>query len=295
MLGLLTVVSTSASALTLNIDYTYDSNGFFNDTARRDALVSAAAFFEPILTDNLTGITSSGVNHFNAKFSNPGTGSITTINDFSVATDTITVFAGGRALAGSTIGQGGFGGYNASGTSTFFNTFSRGQGSTQGSTATDFASWGGSITFDTSTSWYFDSNTATTEAFTGNDFYSVALHELGHLLGLGTADSWNNLISNGAFTGAASTAVNGGNVLLNGTGGHWAAGTSSTVNGVNQEAAMTPSLTTGSRKVFTALDLAGLQDTGWQVAAVPVPAAVWLFGSGLMLMFASTRRRLPAV
>lgn len=45
---------------------------------------------------------------------------------------------------------------------------------------------------------------------------------------------------------------------------------------------MTSAITAGSRKHFTALDMAALSDIGWQVSEVPVPAAAWLFGSALL-------------
>ena len=290
---LLAAMATSSQALILEFDYSYDSNGFFSDVARKNTLEAAGSYFASLITDDLTAITSGGGNSFNAIFSNPATGASTTINDFSVAADTVTIFAGGRALSGSTLGQGGPGGYSISGTSTFVdNAVTRGEtGDTQGPTATDFAPWGGSITFDTDASWYFDDDVSTLEAFSGNDFYSVALHELGHLLGIGTADSWDNLINgSGEFTGAASTAVYGGNVPLASTG-HWADGVSGLVDGASQEAAMTPSITTGTRKVFTDLDVAGLQDVGWEVSPVPVPAAVWLFGSGMLALVGVARRK----
>lgn len=53
----------------------------------------------------------------------------------------------------------------------------------QGALATDLVPQGGSIAFDSSTSWSFVADTGTTEQFSGSDFFSVALHEPGHLLG----------------------------------------------------------------------------------------------------------------
>ena len=108
------------------------------------------------------------------------------------------------------------------------------------------------------------------------------MHELGHLLGIGTSNSWNNLISGSNFTGAASSALFGGFVPLSGDLGHWAEGTLG--NSGTQEALMDPSILEGTRKVFTDLDLAGLTDVGWEVTPIPVPAAVWLFGSALGLL-----------
>lgn len=296
--GILAVASQQAAAVSLQFDYSFDTNDFFADQARRDALEAAGTFFSAAIQDDLTAITSSGGNSFNVNFSDPATDGMRTIDNFSVAADTLTVYAGGRVISGSTIGVGGPGGFVASGTSDFVNNaVTRGETSlksgVQEPTATDFAPWGGSIAFNSKASWYFDTDTSTTEQFAGNDFFSVALHELGHLLGFGIADSWANLVSESNFTGAASSAVFSGNVPLNTDSAHWENGTTGLVNGVSQEAAMDPSITQGTRKVFTHLDLAALTDTGWEVTAVPVPAAIWLFASGMMGLVITAKRRFP--
>ncbi|MEQ1530601.1 MAG: matrixin family metalloprotease, partial [Methylococcales bacterium] len=245
-------------------------------------LEAAGDFITARLTDNLAAITSSGSDHFSAQVNRPDTGALVTLTDYSVAADNLTVFVGARTLSGE-LGFGGPNAYSASGSSAFIKTVSeRGQGSpTSGSAATEFAPWGGQITFSSNATWYFDNDLSTTESFSGNDFYSIALHELAHVLGVGTSASWQNKIVNGNFTGAAAVAVYGGAVPLSDSG-HWLSGTQSTVMGVPQEAAMDPEITVGSRKVLTKLDFAGLQDIGWQVTPVPVPSAVWLFGSALL-------------
>jgi hypothetical protein len=70
------------------------------------------------------------------------------------------------------------------------------------------------------------------------------------------------------FTGPLSVAANGGNVPLASGSSHWSNGhTSSLVNtGAVQESAMDPNLTVGTRKQFTVLDWAALDDLGWEVA-----------------------------
>jgi hypothetical protein len=295
--AIMMAASQSANAVIINFDYTYDG-GFFSGagtdvTTRKSILETAGNLLGGSLTDSLSAITSSGSNQFTAIISRPDNGISTSLTSFSEEANTLTVYVGGRALGGNTLGVGGFGGYNISGTSNYVNTVpQRGQiGTTSGPTAADFAPWGGFIAFDTLTNWYFDNNTATTESFSGSDFYSVALHEIGHLLGLGTADSWNNKVSGTSFTGTNSVAEFGGNVPLTVDGAHWKDRTrSTTLAGLTQEVMMDPSLMTRTRKLATKLDFAALKDVGWQVAAVPVPAAIWLFGSALVA-FAGLRRK----
>ncbi len=294
--GFMAAFGQHASAVSIEFDYSFDTNNFFSSQARKDVLNAAGSFFSNTIQDDLTAITPGGVNSFAARFSNPATGILTTINDFSVAADKLVVYAGGRALAGSTLGAGGPGGFNVGGTSDFVtNAVTRGETPTtagvQGSTATDFSPWGGAITFDTEASWFFDPEVSTSGDVVDNDFFSVALHELGHLLGIGSADSWDNLVSGLDFTGPASAGVFTGDVPLATDQAHWKDGTTGLVNGVSMEAAMDPSLLVGSRKVFTNLDVAALTDIGWEVAAaVPVPAAIWLLGSGLIGLVVLGRR-----
>jgi hypothetical protein len=279
-----------AAALKLQFDYT-DDGGFFSggNIGRRTTLEGAGQFFETHLTDSLSAITSSGSNHFNIDFSNPSTGAAATVNDFSVAADTMVIHVGGSNLPGSTLGEGGPGGWSASGSSSFLTDAARrGQvGSTQGPGATDFAPWGGNISFDNATNWYFDNDTNTDESFSGFDFFSVALHEIGHVLGIGTSDSWKNHLTGTTFSDANFSATVTSDLA------HWASNTMSFVDGKSQEAAMTPSIGPGTRKRFTDLDLAALSAIGWQVAPaapVPVPAAAWLFVSALGFLGVTGRR-----
>jgi len=291
--GALCLASPYVTAVNIQFDYSFDSNNFFDTAEKRTVLAAAGSFFSDILLDDLTAITSTGSNNFTANFSNPATGASESISGYSVAADTLIVYAGGRLLSGSTLGVGGPGGFGVSGSGSFVNNaVSRGEiGDTQGSTATEFAPWGGSISFDLDASWYFDADLSTDADVINNDFYSVALHELGHLLGFGISASWDALVSGSVFTGTTSTGIFGSDVPLASGLAHWANGTTGLVNGMLQEAAMDPSILNGTRKVFTDLDRAALDDIGWDVAPVPVPAAVWLFGSGLIGLVAVARRR----
>lgn len=280
----------AARAITIQFDYSLDSGGFFtsNPTAKTD-LEAAAQFFDAHLTDTLTAISPGGGNSWTADFFNPSTGSSMSIANLSISQNEILVYVGGENLGSGVLGEGGPGvGSPTSGSQSFFDTVqARGQSGALSSTPTDFGPWGGSVSFGTSVNWYFDSNPSTTEAFSSSqaDFYSVALHELGHVLGIGTADSWFTDVSGTNFIGSASETAFGAPVPLDSGGAHWADGTMSTIYGTStsQEAAMSPALTDGTRKVFTSLDMAGLKDVGWTLAAVPEPPAVWLAAMGLFV------------
>ena len=279
----------SVRALDIQFDYTYDTGNFFVGHADRQSLLdAAAAVFELRLTDTLTAITPSGTNTWTANFNNPTTGAAVMVSNPSIAQGVVRVYVGARQLGTTTLGIGGPGGFNAGGNQAWFNTVeARGQAGALAATPTDFGPWGGAITFDLDTDWYFGSGSLAGK----DDFLSVATHEMGHLLGIGTADSWLAFVSGGNFTGPRSTAANGGiQAGLSGSG-HWADNTMSTIFGTNtaQEAAMSPSITTGTQKYFTTLDFAGLQDIGWTV--VPEPSGMALLAGGLLALTGFSRRR----
>ena len=133
-------------------------------------------------------------------------------------------------------------------------------------------------------SWHFNHNTSV--AAGKNDFYSVALHEILHSIGYGTSESFDDLIDGDEldgddddWLGANAIAENGGTGvdLIDDGHGHLASGTMSTsiVDGLAQEAVMTPSITTGTRKHLTHLDIAILKDIGFtNAAAVPEPGTL---------------------
>ena len=285
VLSLLLGFAPGARAITLQFDYSYDTNNFFGgaNIGRRTLLDTCAQVFNNRFNDSLSAITPGGINTWTAKFSDPSSTANLSISNLSVGANTIIVFVGAQNLGSGILGEGGAGGYSAGGTQSWLDTVEgRGQSGTLATTPTDVSPWGGSVTFDLATSWYFDADPSTIESFAGkSDFYSVAVHELAHLLGLGTAASWDAEISGSTFTGAKSTAANGGlQVSLSGDLGHWADGTTSKIFGTNtaQEAAMDPSITVGTRKYFTTLDYAGLQDIGWVM--VPEPSTWLLLTAG---------------
>ena len=132
---------------------------------------------------------------------------------------------------------------------------------------TDFGPWGASVFFNVDRNWHFGKSV---DGLAGKfDLLSVAMHEWGHILGVGPADSWQDRIVDGKFTGTHAVGVgspNNPDLVLN-DGGHFLAGTDSFVAGDLQTAAMEPFFAPGQRKLFTDLDFAALEDIGWEAAA----------------------------
>ncbi|MFG0248555.1 MAG: PKD domain-containing protein, partial [Phycisphaeraceae bacterium JB051] len=266
-------------SLSIVFDYSYDSEGFFDDPVRRELLQRAGEIVSARITDELEAIIPTGSNTWAIRFYDPATGNLVVIDDVQIQENEILVFAGGRDLDGP-LGRGGYGGWSGSGTSAWFdNIRTRGQDGANDTPATDVSVWGGSIAFDTAIlggdtySWYFGTD-PTQIASNEFDFFSVAAHELMHVLGFGTAASWDALIDMGTaaagdetFIGQASMAAYdtspGSPLPLDSGLGHWLDGTIDS----DLEAAMDPSISNGTRKLITPLDFAGLDDIGWEFQA----------------------------
>ena len=288
-----------AAALDIQFDYTFDTGNFFTGHPERKATLEAAAqAFEAHVFDALSGITPGGINHWKAIFNHPTTGVEVRVKDREILPDTLRVYVGARTFNGSTLGLGGPGGFSAKGSLKFLKTVStRGQTGAGARPATDFGPWGGTLAFDNDANWYFDSDVTTMEEIGSRfDFYSIAVHELGHLFGFGTALSWKPHRDDGFMTGPESVATNFGLAIpLNGS--HWGNGTDSLVSSpvliLQQEAAMDATVSPGVRKYFTDLDYAALRDIGWTV--MPEPGVGSLFLCGALLLGARTRGRTKAI
>ena len=133
----------------------------------------------------------------------------------------------------------------------------------------------GTLALDTSTGsktmeqyWHLDHTTAV--AAGKNDLYSVALHEMLHALGVGGSETWDSMVNGTSWTGAEVIAEYGtGSNLI--TTSHIASSvmSESVVDGAPQEVVMDPTITTGTRKYLTTLDLAFLRDLNYTTRAVP--------------------------
>ncbi len=246
-----------APALTVLFDYSLDGSGFFADPAHRAVLEQAAADLTSRILSTPAAITPGGSNTWQAVFNNPTTGAETRVTNLTVPQGAVVVYAGGGNLSGSEAGEGGPGGYWVSGSTSFLQSVTARPGAGGGV-------WGGSLSFDPAVNWYFGTDPGGIGA--GQvDFYSVAVHELGHVLGFGTTTQFDILAAGGSFAGATATAVYGSAPPLSPDRAHFAEGTLSD----GRPVAMEPVALLGRRVPFTTLDYAGLQDIGWQVAGLP--------------------------
>ncbi len=266
-------------------------------------------------------------------YTNPSTGASVTVASPSIASNRVTVFAGmhgttlgegGPGDAGVSLSASGFASqliaatnamqaasnaYMNRGTGPVLGTLS---GSlTIGATIASFdLSYGpmiGTAVFNNDTNnngvpdslatldnfWHYDHTTAV--AAGKNDFYSVALHEMMHALGIGASDTWSSLVSGTTWLGANVKALNGGSGanLIDPGGDHAMAGLMSTsiYSGLSQQALMNPTIFTGTRTDLTAIDVAFLQDLGYAVAPVPEPGSLTLgFGAAAFLLLGHRRR-----
>jgi hypothetical protein len=264
-LHLETLEAREVPAIAILVDYSLDlrangGSGFFEVHADAKAVMNRVAReMGQRVSADFAAITPGSGNTWSAWFHDPRTGTTTSVRNLRVGADTIVVYAGGRAMPGGAAAEGGFGGYSWSGSTAWGNTVvHRG--------TSGFTPWGGSLAFDTSERWHFG---LTTEGLGANeiDFYSVATHELGHIMGIGTAPQWFARVQNGKFAGGHAQSVYGGPVPLDPSRAHWADGI--TING--QVVSLDPTLNYGRRVTWTSLDQAALRDIGWRVGAVVSP------------------------
>lgn len=287
---LLTLTSVlPAHAISFEVGYSYDTNGFFGSagSSQRTTFEAALGVYASLIDQSLNAITPSGFNTWTARFWDPSSGNLASETNLVIAQNTLLIYAGGYDMGGA-LGMGGPGGFSASGTTAFLDSVVR------GNSPDTHATWGGSVMFDTSTNWYFSSDGEIVPDDTYYDFFTVALHEVGHLLGLSVeTGAWTAHQTGSTFGGEHALAAYRDHYGSSATGvplesagdRHWQGGTLSHIHGTDtlQEALMTSGLRNGENKHLTDLDTAALQDIGWQIIPEPsaLPLAVF---SGLFLM-----------
>lgn len=247
-------------AVLLQIDYSYDTGFFKNNADARAVVERVATDLGNSLNANLAAIAPGGSNTWTATFYNPATGAEVSVPNLAVGANAVKVYVGARNIPGAEGGFGGAGGYVLSGSKSWNNaTLNRGH--------SGYAPWGGSITFDSSERWHYGLTTAGLDS-TEIDLYTVAMHEMAHLLGFGTAPQWTANVSGSTFVGSSSRSAHGGPVPLSADRAHWADG----VTSGRAATLMDPVLPRGTRVAWTALDAAGLRDIGWGATPISPPA-----------------------
>ncbi|QDS96251.1 hypothetical protein FF011L_50590 [Roseimaritima multifibrata] len=261
--------------LRIRFDYSLDADGFFAGAERKAILQAAADSIVQRFADRLDSIQPSGGNTWVPAIIHPRTGSSHSLaTSFGVQANELVIFVGARDLPQNQVGQGATGYFStASGSSSWLDKIrSRGQEGALGTSLNDIGPWGGSLAFDTkdqsgeNRDWFFGEDIS--EIGSGqNDFFSVAVHELAHVLGFGTfyvgatSSAWEVLAGSGSFGGESASTLYGTDVPLSGVS-HWQDGLE--VDG--RETNMDPSLTKGTRVLFSPLDFAAMKDIGWTVS-----------------------------
>ncbi|MGJ8696771.1 MAG: hypothetical protein ACSHYF_10660 [Verrucomicrobiaceae bacterium] len=290
ILAATTIAAGSSSAFEIEIDYSLDQNGFFDSPESRAALRAVCDFYESIITDDLAAIDPTtwptGDKWFAFRM-NPVTRGFDIVENLVIPEDTYVLYAGGTALGGlsgyGTPGQA----YNVEASqATLLETWTlvtgRGQEGADRfvESPTDYTPWGGTVTFDTGREWNF--STTGPDDTMALEFIPVALHELAHALGVGTASTWNRYVDKVGllFNGPHSMEAYGAAVPMI-EEFHWADDVRSPSlamfgipGGVETIPVMNRFSPVTNAKAFrglSELDLAGLADIGWQVQDPPLP------------------------
>lgn len=121
---------------------------------------------------------------------------------------------------------------------------------------TNYEPWAGSISFNSQANWDFSLDNPDSNQI---DFLSVALHEIGHILGIGTAPIFTNLSTKETFKGVNSKAVNNGkSIPLESDLSH-------VKDGFQGNSVLLDPIKNDGRNLPSDIDLAMLADIGYEI------------------------------
>jgi len=237
--------------LNIKFDYTYDSEGFFNSPDRRAVLSYAAQLWSEVIEDDFEKIPAGSAFEIRHPSQSDQTLEITLNDDI----DDLLIYVGAREISGSTLGLGGPSGYSLMGdkfTLRISDDF-RNNGATE-----NFEPWAGVLTFDSTATWNFSLDAPQPGK---SDLLTVALHEIGHVLGIGTASTFDTFVQNRTFTGSNVVNLNGGVALpLHEDDAHVEDGYG------DNDVLMDPTTSVGDRVLISDIDKAILADLGYSVS-----------------------------
>ena len=230
-------------------DYRFDTIGFYDDPAVRAVMDRAAEIWSDLIQDDFEEVRA-GTTFTVANPSISGQRETVTLTE---DIDDLLIFAGTRDIP--SLGRAGYAGTDAAGDAFRSRVSSDFR---EAGPVTDFEPWAGVMVLDRRDDWSFDLDAPVAGK---NDLLTVTLHEIGHVLGIGTAPAFEALIEDHYFTGVNARAVNGGApVPLEDDHSH-------VENGFEGDNVLLDPITlTGTRTLPGALDLAMLADIGYEIA-----------------------------
>ena len=225
----------TASGFKITFDYRYDTAGFFTD-AWKSVLESAAALWEKYIADDFAAITDGTTVSVDLT---PLVGGAEQTATVSATDSDLVIFVAAGSMSNS--------GVLAC------------AAPISSDTDADFEPSFGRLMVNPDQYWFLDSTPESSgdiEPGSMDAIYAVA-HEIGHILGIGGAAAYNDLVIDNTFTGAYAKEANGGSYVS-------LFSESNTAHLAGSDDLMYPYISDG-RKTPSTVDFAILKDIGYEI------------------------------
>lgn len=242
--------------LSIEFDYRFDTAGFFDSPESRGVLEEAARRWGVWLQDDFDTIVA-GTPIYTRDPEDPSLEPFINIED---DIDDLLVFVGSAARDGSYAGSSATAAFPAESDDPELRAalYERWE------STTNYEPWTGWASFDDDRDWFFDPTPATDDDVPAGsvDAMSIAMHELGHILGVSPSEAFSVHVVDGTFQGPRAMEVYGGPVPLAGDGfGHIA----DEVRIDGKRPLMSTRKPADARYEITRLDRAILADIGYEL------------------------------